>query len=101
MPEGRTAVAGVFAVGDGAALGGARVAQARGRLAGLAAARELGFAAPADAAARGALARAEAFQDALWRVFAAPPIADRRRGHRLPLRGSHRRPAARRDRRRA
>ena len=36
--DGRTAVAGVFAVGDGASLGGARVALARGRLAGLAAA---------------------------------------------------------------
>ncbi len=73
--EGRTAVAGVFAVGDGARLGGARVALARGRLAGLAAARELGFAAPEDAAARRALARALAFQDALWRVF-APPAFD-------------------------
>ena len=70
--EGRTAVAGVFAVGDGAQLGGARVALARGRLAGLAAARELGFAAPEDASARTALARALAFQDALWRVFAPP-----------------------------
>jgi glycine/D-amino acid oxidase-like deaminating enzyme len=62
----------VFAVGDGARLGGARVALARGRLAGLAAARELGFAAPEDAPARAALARAVAFQDALWRVFAPP-----------------------------
>jgi D-hydroxyproline dehydrogenase subunit alpha len=72
--EGRTAVPGVFAAGDGAMLGGARVAQARGRLAGLAAAREIGLAAPVDAAAVAALARAEAFQDALWRVFAAPPV---------------------------
>ena len=46
--EGRTAVDGVFAVGDGAVFGGAPVAQARGRLAGLAAARDLRFAAPAD-----------------------------------------------------
>ncbi|MDR3529593.1 MAG: FAD-dependent oxidoreductase [Rhodopila sp.] len=76
--EGRTAVPGVFAVGDGAMLGGARIAQARGRLAGLAAAREIGFAARTDRATFVALARAEAFQDALWRVFAAPsvPIAD-------------------------
>jgi glycine/D-amino acid oxidase-like deaminating enzyme len=73
--DGRTAVAGVFAVGDGARLGGARVALARGRLAGLAAARELGFAAPDDPASRAALARALAFQDALWRVF-APPAFD-------------------------
>ena len=40
--DGRTAIASVFAVGDGAALGGARVAMARGRIAGLAAARDLG-----------------------------------------------------------
>ncbi|WP_428485389.1 FAD-dependent oxidoreductase [Rhodopila sp.] len=76
--DGRTSLEGVFAVGDGAALGGARIAEARGRLAGLAAARELGLGAPADPATQAALARAEAFQDALWRVFAAPavPIAD-------------------------
>ena len=73
--EGRTPVVGVFAVGDGAVPGGARVALARGRLAGLAAARELGLASREDRAARAALARAEAFQDALWRVFAAPAVA--------------------------
>ncbi|MCO6418079.1 FAD-dependent oxidoreductase, partial [Siccirubricoccus sp. KC 17139] len=72
--EGRTSIPGVFAVGDGAAVGGARVALARGRLAGLAAARDLGFAAPEDAAARAALERALAFQDALWRMFRAPPF---------------------------
>lgn len=70
--DGRTPIDGVFAVGDGARLGGARVALARGRLAGLAAARDLGFAAPDDARARAALRRALAFQDALWRVFAPP-----------------------------
>lgn len=75
---GRTTVDGVFTVGDGANFGGARVAQARGSLAGLAAARDLGFTAPPDTAARAALARAEAFQSALWRVFTAspPPLAD-------------------------
>ncbi|WP_158930603.1 FAD-dependent oxidoreductase [Acidisphaera sp. S103] len=73
--NGRTTVDGVFTAGDGANFGGARVAQARGRLAGLAAARDLGFAAPPDAAARTALARAEAFQSALWRVFTASPPA--------------------------
>jgi glycine/D-amino acid oxidase-like deaminating enzyme len=72
--EGRTSVPGVFAVGDGAALGGARVALARGRLAGLAAARELGFAAADAPNTRRALARAEAFQRALWRIFAPPPV---------------------------
>jgi len=72
--DGRTAVAGVFAVGDGAALGGARVAMARGRLAGLAAARDLGRHAPNDPAARAALARALAFQDGLWRLFRPPAL---------------------------
>ncbi len=71
--DGRTAVASVFAVGDGASLGGARVAMARGRLAGLAAARDLGCRAPDDPAARAALARARAFQDALGRLLPPPP----------------------------
>jgi D-hydroxyproline dehydrogenase subunit alpha len=73
--DGRTSVAGVFAVGDGASLGGSRVAMARGRLAGLAAARDLGLAAPDEPATRATLARALAFQEALWRVFRPPPPA--------------------------
>ncbi len=72
--DGRTSLGSVFAVGDGAALGGARVAAARGRLAGLAAARDLGHAAPEDSGTRRALRRALAFQDALWRVFPLPPV---------------------------
>jgi glycine/D-amino acid oxidase-like deaminating enzyme len=77
--DGRSSVAGVFAVGDGASLGGSRVALARGRIAGLAAARDLGFAAPDDAATRAELARARLFQAALWSLFAPmppPAIAD-------------------------
>ncbi len=73
--DGRTAISSVFAVGDGAALGGARVAMARGRLAGLAAARDLGRQAPDDPGARKALAHAREFQDALWLVF-RPPVPD-------------------------
>jgi glycine/D-amino acid oxidase-like deaminating enzyme len=73
--DGRTAVAGVFAVGDGAGLGGARVAMARGRLAGLAAARDLGHAAPAEAATRRALHRALHFQAALWQLFPPQPVS--------------------------
>jgi glycine/D-amino acid oxidase-like deaminating enzyme len=72
--DGRTALGSVFAVGDGAALGGARVAAARGRLAGLACARDLGHAVPEDNVARATLRRALAFQDALWRVFPLPPV---------------------------
>ena len=71
--DGRTAIGSVFAVGDGAMLGGARVAMARGRLAGLAAARDLGWQAPDDPGARSGLAHARQFQDALWRVFRPPP----------------------------
>jgi D-hydroxyproline dehydrogenase subunit alpha len=70
--EGRTSIAEVFAVGDGAGIGGARIALARGRLAGIAAARDLGHAALDDAATRRDLARARAFQAALWRIFAPP-----------------------------
>jgi glycine/D-amino acid oxidase-like deaminating enzyme len=66
--EGRAADS-VFVVGDGASLGGARVALARGRLAGLAAARDLGFAAADGAPAHRALRRAVSFQTALWRLF--------------------------------
>lgn len=72
--DGRTSVPEVFAIGDGAAIGGARVALARGRLAGLAAARDLGFAVPEDSQARIALERAIAFQGALWTIFDAPRI---------------------------
>ena len=72
--EGRTSRDGVYAVGDGASLGGARIAQSRGRLAGLAAARDLGLTAPTDPATLAALSRAEVFQDALWRVFVARPV---------------------------
>jgi len=70
--DGRTNLPQVFAVGDGAALGGVRVAMARGRLAGAAAARDLGFTRPDDVPARAALRRALIFQDALWRLFQAP-----------------------------
>ena len=69
-PDGQTSLPGVFAVGDGARMGGAAVALHRGRAAGLAAARALGWASAAPP--RAALRRAERFQRALWTVFAAP-----------------------------
>ncbi len=77
--EGRTALPGVFAVGDGASLGGSRIALAKGRAAGLAAARELGLIAPIDPLAMAEIARAETFQEALWTLFrppGPPAIAD-------------------------
>jgi glycine/D-amino acid oxidase-like deaminating enzyme len=73
--EGRTAVAGVYAAGDGAVLGGARIAQQRGWLAGAAAARDLGFNAPLLRRAVLAAERAEKFQKSLWFVFDADPVA--------------------------
>jgi hypothetical protein len=47
-----TTVPGVYAAGDGAGTGGARLAETEGRIAGLAAAARVGALAPADAAAR-------------------------------------------------
>ncbi len=74
--DGRTSVEAVFAVGDGANLGGAVVARERAMLAADAMLRDLkgsGLAPPVVAGATGALRRAEAFQDALWTLFPAPP----------------------------
>ncbi len=69
----QTSVAGVFAVGDCCGLGGAPAAEAEGAIAGAAAARAVGRAAPDPAAARRALKRARAFQSALWALYAAAP----------------------------
>ena len=77
--DGRTSVSGVFAIGDGAFT--RRIARrdgARPARPGLAAARDLGLNAPDEPATRAALARALAFQDALWRMFRAPPTAGAR-----------------------
>lgn len=75
--DGTTDLPGVFVIGDGADLGGARVALARGTLAGHAAATRLGL--PAGnaaeiAAAKARLQRAEHFQAALWSLYQAPPV---------------------------
>lgn len=76
--EGRTSMPSVFVVGDAGGLGGARIAMAQGVLAGVAAARELGRTPPDDraSAARKALGRHRAFQQALWRVYAPLPLGD-------------------------
>lgn len=70
---GLTSIAGVYAVGDGAVVAGARVALERGRLAGEAAAHSLGATA-GFAPNRRRLARATSFQQALWTLFQAPPV---------------------------
>lgn len=72
--DGATSLPGVFVAGDGADLGGSRVALARGTLAGAAAARNLGLQAPEPAEALGRLRQAERFQRALWSLYAAPPV---------------------------
>ena len=69
--DGRTSLPGVYAVGDGARMGGAQVALHRGRAAGLAAARALGLTTLPPP--RAALRRAERFQHALWTAYAATP----------------------------
>jgi glycine/D-amino acid oxidase-like deaminating enzyme/bacterioferritin-associated ferredoxin len=73
--DGQTSIPGVFAIGDGSALGGARVALARGTLAGAAAAAALKKVVDLRAvhAATSALAHALSFQVALWDIFKAPP----------------------------
>ncbi|MCW1841602.1 FAD-dependent oxidoreductase [Prosthecomicrobium hirschii] len=74
---GRTSLETVWSIGDGAAIGGSVVAQARATLGADAILMSLdrpGLAAPAVAAARSRLARAEAFQSALWTLFRAPPF---------------------------
>jgi NADPH-dependent 2,4-dienoyl-CoA reductase/sulfur reductase-like enzyme len=70
----RSSVPEVFVAGDGGGLGGARVAEAQGRLAGWAAAADCGF--PPDPRAvsetREDLSRHLRFQAALWRLYRAP-----------------------------
>jgi NADPH-dependent 2,4-dienoyl-CoA reductase/sulfur reductase-like enzyme len=72
-----TTVPGLYAVGDCAGLGGAPAAREDGVIAAVAAARRIGRTVPAemvaeDAAARRRLAKHRRFQDALWKLFAAP-----------------------------
>lgn len=72
--EGRTSIAEVFAIGDGARFGGAQAALAQGVIAGAAVARDLGRSGPSLFAARRAVRRAGRFQEALWRLFDAAPL---------------------------
>jgi D-hydroxyproline dehydrogenase subunit alpha len=72
--DGRTSIAEVFAIGDGARFGGADIAQAQGTVAAAAIARDLGLAAADPRGARRQLRRAAKFQTALWRLFEAAPM---------------------------
>ena len=70
--DGATAISGLWVAGDGGGPGGAQIAAAQGRLAGLAALRHLGRGAPTDLQVHRVIARAERFQRALWAAFQAP-----------------------------
>ena len=69
--DGRTGLPEVFVAGDAGGLGGARAAQVQGRMAGFAAARDLGFPGVETRRLSTALRRHRRFQAALWRIFAA------------------------------
>jgi glycine/D-amino acid oxidase-like deaminating enzyme len=71
--DGRTSLADVFAIGDGAHFGGAQAAQAQGLVAAAAIADDLGLARIEPKAAMRTLARTRRFQGALWRLFDAGP----------------------------
>jgi NADPH-dependent 2,4-dienoyl-CoA reductase/sulfur reductase-like enzyme len=72
-----TSVSGIYAIGDCCGLGGALAAREEGIIAGSASARSLGFSLSAqqeinESHAMERLPRHQAFQSALWRIFAAP-----------------------------
>jgi NADPH-dependent 2,4-dienoyl-CoA reductase/sulfur reductase-like enzyme len=71
--DGRTSLPEVFVAGDAGGLGGARAAQVQGRMAGLAAARDLGYSAGQTPRLSAELRRHRRFQAALWRIFEADP----------------------------
>jgi glycine/D-amino acid oxidase-like deaminating enzyme len=72
--EGRTSIAEVFAIGDGARFGGAQAALAQGVIAAGAIARDLELGALSVFAARRTVRRAGRFQAALWQLFDAAPL---------------------------
>ncbi|TQX85214.1 MULTISPECIES: FAD-dependent oxidoreductase [Rhizobium] len=67
---GETTIEGIHVIGEAARFGGAYVAMAEGRLAGLAVAKKLGLDASPDIKAQRRLGRHRAFQKALWNLFA-------------------------------
>jgi NADPH-dependent 2,4-dienoyl-CoA reductase/sulfur reductase-like enzyme len=79
--NGRTSVEHVWAIGDGAGVGGARVARALGTIAAADVVRSLGVAGRAslradERRARRAYRTARRFQDALWTLYDAPYLSD-------------------------
>ncbi len=67
--DGETTLPHVHVIGEAARFGGAHIALAQGRLAGIAVARKLGFGVAPDPGAERRLARHRAFQAALWTAF--------------------------------
>jgi glycine/D-amino acid oxidase-like deaminating enzyme/bacterioferritin-associated ferredoxin len=67
--DGETTLSHVHVVGEAARFGGAHIARAQGRLAGLAVARKLNLGGTRDREAERRLARHRAFQAALWTAF--------------------------------
>jgi NADPH-dependent 2,4-dienoyl-CoA reductase/sulfur reductase-like enzyme len=70
--DGRSSVSGLYLAGDGAAILGARAAEASGRLAALTALDDLGLAAPDRSALRQELARYDRFARGLAQAFPWP-----------------------------
>jgi NADPH-dependent 2,4-dienoyl-CoA reductase/sulfur reductase-like enzyme len=76
--DGETTLAHIHVVGEAARFGGAHIAMAQGRIAGIAVARKLGFDVAPDPLAERRLARHRAFQAMLWTVFkSARPVGDK------------------------
>ncbi|NTG51238.1 FAD-dependent oxidoreductase [Agrobacterium rhizogenes] len=76
--DGETTLAHIHVVGEAARFGGAHIAMAQGRLAGIAVARKLGLDVALDPGAERRLTRHRNFQAMLWTVFkAACPIGDK------------------------
>ena len=95
--DGLTSEPSIYVAGDAGGMVGARAAQEQGFLAGVAAARALGYDPPPDVSReasrrRRRLARHRRFQAALWALFAAPRLHGRagpRRHVAVPLRRRH------------
>jgi thioredoxin reductase len=74
--RGRTSVDGVWVVGDAGGIGGARLAQATGTLAGADVVKSLGASPPPTGSAERDRWRSARFQAALWQLYAAPRLVD-------------------------
>lgn len=73
-PSGQTGIAGVWVIGDGAEVRGAKVAESTGTLAGAEAAASLGRPARDLTAVSRRRHRQERFQRALWQAYRAPAL---------------------------